>query len=137
MFLLICSGRIGGQFLSTNMAPPKLYKGSWNISANNSETVATKAWDLDKLFVYYSFITFHFVGFFYWTVSNAINTAQKKYDARLRDSENKECVPVFSKKKKKIPYYRMLRFDSAFFLTSKQNVENNDDNNNTADNNNR
>ena len=31
----------------------------------------------------------------------------------------------------------MLRFDSAFFLTSKQNVENNDDNNNTADNNNR
>ena len=101
MFLLICGGRIGGQFLSTNMAPPKLYKGSWNISANNSETVATKAWDLDKLFVYYSFITFHFVGFFYWTVSNAINTAQKKYDARLRDSENKECVPVFCKKKKR------------------------------------
>ena len=34
----------------------------------------------------------------------------------------------------------MLRFDSAFFLTSIQNVENNDDdnnNNNTADNNNR
>ena len=54
----------------------------------------------------------------------------------LRDSENIECVPVFSKKKK-IPYYRMLRFDSAFFLTSIQNVENNDDNNNTADNNNR
>ena len=43
----------------------------------------------------------------------------------------------FFPKKKKIPYYRMLRFDSAFFLTSKQNVENNDDNNNTADNNNR
>ena len=106
MFLLICGGRIGGQFLSTNMAPPKLYKGSSNISANNSETVATKAWDLDKLFVYYSFITFHFVVFFYWTVSNAINTAQKKYDARLRDSENKECVPVFSKKKKDtvLPY---------------------------------
>ena len=35
----------------------------------------------------------------------------------------------------------MLRFDSAFFLTSIQNVENNDDDNNnvnnTADNNNR
>ena len=52
MFLLISCGHIGGQFLSTNMAPPKLYKGSWNISANNSETVATKAWDLDKLFIY-------------------------------------------------------------------------------------
>ena len=31
---------------------------------------ATNTWDLDKLFIYWSFITFHFHGFFHWTVSN-------------------------------------------------------------------
>ena len=31
---------------------------------------ATKIWDLDKLFIYKSFITIHFLGFFHWTVSN-------------------------------------------------------------------
>ena len=31
---------------------------------------ATKTWDLDKLFIYQSFITFHFLGFFHWAVSN-------------------------------------------------------------------
>ena len=38
--LLISGGHIGGQFLSTNMASP--YKGAWNVSANNSETVGHK-----------------------------------------------------------------------------------------------
>ena len=32
--------------------------------------LATKTWDLEKLFIYYSFITFHFLGFFHRTVSN-------------------------------------------------------------------
>ena len=36
----------------------KLYKGAWNVSANNSETVGHKD------------LTFHFLGFFYWTISN-------------------------------------------------------------------
>ena len=31
---------------------------------------AIKTWDLDKLFTYYSFITFRFLGFFHWTLSN-------------------------------------------------------------------
>ena len=31
---------------------------------------ATKTWDLDKLFISQSFITFHFLGFFHWMVSN-------------------------------------------------------------------
>ena len=31
---------------------------------------ATKTWDLEKLFTYYSFITFHFLDFFHWTGSN-------------------------------------------------------------------
>ena len=30
----------------------------------------TKTWDLDKLFIYKSFIMFHFLGFLQWTVSN-------------------------------------------------------------------
>ena len=33
---------------------------------------ATKTWDFDKLFIYLSFTTFHFLGFFHWTVSNLI-----------------------------------------------------------------
>ena len=33
---------------------------------------ATKTWDLDNLFIYYSFITLHFLSFFHWTVSNLI-----------------------------------------------------------------
>ena len=36
----------------------KLYKGAWNVSANNSETVGHKD------------LTFYFLGFFYWTISN-------------------------------------------------------------------
>ena len=31
---------------------------------------ATKTWNLDKSFIFYYFITFHFLGFFHWTVSN-------------------------------------------------------------------
>ena len=31
---------------------------------------ATKTWNLDKSFIFESFITFHFLGFFHWTVSN-------------------------------------------------------------------
>ena len=41
---------------------------------------ATKTCDLDKLFIYYSFIAYHFLGFFQWTVSNVIFL--------LRDSKN-------------------------------------------------
>ena len=33
---------------------------------------ATKSWDFDKLFIYWSFTTFHFLGFFHWMVSNLI-----------------------------------------------------------------
>ena len=40
---------------------------------------ATKTWQWENLFAYYSSITFHFLGFFHWTVSNIF---------LLRDSEN-------------------------------------------------
>ena len=43
MFLLISGGHTGGgPKLYTNMASTKLYKGAWNVSANNSETVGYK-----------------------------------------------------------------------------------------------
>ena len=43
MFLLISSGHTCAPKRYTNMASPsKLYKGAWNVSANNSETVDRK-----------------------------------------------------------------------------------------------
>ena len=45
----------------------KVRETFWQIT---QKLWATKTWDLNKLFMYKSFITFHFLGFFYWTVSN-------------------------------------------------------------------
>ena len=43
MFLLISGGHIGAPKRYTNMSSPyKLYKGAWNVSANNSETMGHK-----------------------------------------------------------------------------------------------
>ena len=48
----------------------KLYKSAWNVSANNSETVGHKDLRLWQIVYVLSFITFHFLGFSHWTVSN-------------------------------------------------------------------
>ena len=57
------------------MASPvhtKLYKGAWNLSANNSETVAHKDLRLGQISLHISLliITFHFLSLFHWMVSN-------------------------------------------------------------------
>ena len=48
----------------------KVYNGAWNVSANNSEAVGHIDLRLVKLFIYQSFVTLHFLGFFHWTVFN-------------------------------------------------------------------
>ena len=47
----------------------KLFNGAWNVSANNSKTVGHKDLRLGQILYILSFITFHFLGFFQWTVS--------------------------------------------------------------------
>ena len=58
----------------------KLYKGAWNVSANNSETVGHKDLRLGQIVYILVFYNIHFLGFFHWTVSNLFFL--------LRDSEN-------------------------------------------------
>ena len=71
MLSLISGGHICVSKLYTNMASPsKVYNGAWNVSANNSETVGHIDLRLVKLFIYQSFATLHFLGFFHWTVFN-------------------------------------------------------------------
>ena len=60
--------------------PTKLYKGAWNVSANNSETVGHKDLNLGQIAYILLFYKFHFLGFFHWTVFNLF--------FMLRDSEN-------------------------------------------------
>ena len=63
MFLLISDGLIGvstSPYWKVRETFPQITQKLW----------ATKTWDLAKLFIYYSFITFHFLGFFHLTVSN-------------------------------------------------------------------
>ena len=71
MLSLFSGGHICVSKLYTNMASPyKVYNGAWNVSANNSETVGHIDLRLVKLFIYQSFVTLHFLGFFHWTVFN-------------------------------------------------------------------
>ena len=70
-FIMISGGHICVSKLYTNMASPyKVYNGAWNVSANNSEAVGHIDLRLVKLFIYQSFVTLHFLGFFHWTVFN-------------------------------------------------------------------
>ena len=50
----------------------KLYKGVWNASANNSETMGHKDLRLVQIVYILSFITLHFLSFFHRRVSNLI-----------------------------------------------------------------
>ena len=70
MFLLISSGLFSGPKLSTNMASPYVKHFGEYMYIVTQKLWATKAWDLDKLFIYWSLITFHLLGFFHCTVSN-------------------------------------------------------------------
>ena len=71
MLSLISGGHICVPKQYTNMASPyKVYNGAWNVSANNSEAVGHIDLRLVKLFIYQSFVTLHFLGFFHWTVFN-------------------------------------------------------------------
>ena len=60
----------------------KLYNGAWDVSANNSETVGHIDLRREKLFIYQSFVAFHFLGFFHRTVLNLL------FCAVFIDSEN-------------------------------------------------
>ena len=54
----------------------KLYKGEWNVCANNSETVSHKDLRFGQLvYILVLIIIFHFLGFFHWTVSNLFSCA--------------------------------------------------------------
>ena len=57
MFLLICGGHIGAPKRYTNIA---LYKGAWNVSANNSETAGHKDLRLGKIVYILVFYKFSF-----------------------------------------------------------------------------
>ena len=48
----------------------KLYKGAWNVSANNSETVGHKDLKLGQIVYVVVFYNFIFLCLFHWTVSN-------------------------------------------------------------------
>ena len=68
MFLLSSGGHIDG-------APiwrlhTKLYKGAWNVSANNSETVGHKDLRLGQIVYILVFYNSSFFDFFHWTVAN-------------------------------------------------------------------
>ena len=67
----------------------KLYKGAWNVSANNSETVGHKNLKLGQIVYILVFYNFHFLGFFHWTVSNLFFVAwQWKRSISSRIFEN-------------------------------------------------
>ena len=67
----------------------KLYKGAWNVSANNSETVGHKDLKLGQIVYILVFYNFHFLGFFHWTVSNLFFVAwQWKRSISSRIFEN-------------------------------------------------
>ena len=86
MFLFISGGHICVPKLYTNMASIMVREMFRQIT---QKLWATKTWDLDKLFIYQSFVTFHFLGFFHWTVSNLFFVP-----CLLRDSEN-DLLTVF------------------------------------------
>ena len=48
----------------------KLYRGVWNVSAKNSETMGHKDLTLGKIVYTLVFYNIHFLGFFHRTVSN-------------------------------------------------------------------
>ena len=63
MFWLIFGGQYGVPIQSSTKVRETFRKITQKLWA-------TKTWDLDKLFKNQSLIRFHFLGFFYWTVSN-------------------------------------------------------------------
>ena len=65
MFLLISGGHIGAQKRYTNVSSVRE-----TFRQITQKLCTTETRDLDKLFIYWCFITFHFLGFFHWTVSN-------------------------------------------------------------------
>ena len=57
----------------------KIFKGAWNVSANNLETMGNKDPRLGQIVYILVFYNIHYLGFFHWTVSNS---------SLLRDSEH-------------------------------------------------
>ena len=91
----------------TNMGPPfKALQKCVKHRQITQKPWATKTWDLDKLFKNNSFITFHFLGFLHWTVSNllffccmTVNLYNIYHGKRLRSGEKGKKL---GKTKKKI-----------------------------------
>ena len=67
MFLLISGGHIGAPIWRLHT---KLYKGVWNVSANNPETVGHKDLRLGQIVYKLVFYDINFLVFFHGTVSN-------------------------------------------------------------------
>ena len=87
MFLLISGGHIGAAKRYTNMVSParrsihtNLYKGAWNVSANNSESAGHK--DLSRGQIVYMLV-FYNISFSWLLLLDGF-----QFIFLLRDSEN-------------------------------------------------
>ena len=81
MFLLISGGHIGGQLIWR--LHTKLYKGAWNVSANNSETVGHKDLRFGQIVYISVFYNIHFLGFFHSMVSNLFFLRRVQWKRRI------------------------------------------------------
>ena len=111
MFLSISGGHIGGQFISIKWRLKKLYKGARNVSANNSETVGFKDLRLGQI-VY--ILVFYNISFSWLLPLDGFQFCAAFIACPDCVTEKTNNAYHFFFKKR---YYRMLRFDSAIFLS--------------------
>ena len=78
----------------------KLYKGAWNVSATNSETVGHKDLRFGQIVYILVFYNIHFLGFFHWTVSNLFFLLRDSENDLLRNQTERSTgfVPFFEQK---------------------------------------
>ena len=94
----------------------KLYKGAWNVSANNSETVGHKDLKLGQIVYILVFYNFIFLCLFHWTASN--------FFFLLRDSENDlfTAISVYFKKCHHLEFWwrehKLKAITKSHFLSS-------------------
>ena len=90
---------------------------------------AIKTWDLDKLFIYWSFITFHFLGFFHWTVCNIFFAAVfiawqwKLPKEGWKEPGNTKIVVKFDVNRKRCGEEKRLAFGKCFTGASLKGIQ--------------
>ena len=82
--------------VSTSCLHTKLYKGAWNVSANNSETVGHKDLRRGQIVYILVFYNIHFLGFFHWTVSNLFLVAWQWKRSIKKVNNKSEKAPYAS-----------------------------------------